>query len=236
MFTKEKQQRVQQLVQEAVTAICKQALPFVSQISIEGLIGITLDMDHVVLVSVKETTLSTQPVLTSHQTPVVVSPTSAGGVVDTRTEYCHSHTQQKSQNQNFINVVPQEPHPFVRSARYSEPELVNNQNTVEEHISDFIENAAGTQMSDDTVGNDDGDGCDGDEIIIIKEEIISSPLHVAPVVGEVVFPGQPMDDEDAEPEDAGRYRQQNSHGMNSTWNFCAPVEAENDKSQVINKH
>ena len=52
------QEKIKQLLCETITLLCKNALAFESEISIEALIGITLDKKDVVLVSIKETLCS----------------------------------------------------------------------------------------------------------------------------------------------------------------------------------
>ena len=54
MIVKSDQDRVKALLTEAITVLCKKRLSFKSQLSVEGLIGITLDSDDIFLVSIKE--------------------------------------------------------------------------------------------------------------------------------------------------------------------------------------
>ena len=49
------QQKMQQLLSEAITVLCKNGLNYQSHVNVEALIGITLDDDEVFLVSVRET-------------------------------------------------------------------------------------------------------------------------------------------------------------------------------------
>lgn len=55
MGVNQEQERVQALISEAVMVLCKKGLSYKSELSIEGLIGITLDKEKVFLVSVRET-------------------------------------------------------------------------------------------------------------------------------------------------------------------------------------
>ncbi len=69
MVLKPDQQRIQELLRDTITKICRNGLEYNSEFSVEALIGITLDQDKVFLVSVKETIQSSgigQPTDTSH--------------------------------------------------------------------------------------------------------------------------------------------------------------------------
>ena len=55
MVIKPDQQKMQQLLSEAITVLCKNGLNYQSHVNVEALIGITLDDDEVFLVSVRET-------------------------------------------------------------------------------------------------------------------------------------------------------------------------------------
>ncbi len=55
MVAKQDQEHVKALLVEAITVLCKNGLRFDSHLSIEALIGITLDKDEVFLVNIKET-------------------------------------------------------------------------------------------------------------------------------------------------------------------------------------
>jgi len=55
MVLKADQQRVKSLLSETILLLCKNGLNFNKELSIEGLIGITLDQEEVFLVSIKET-------------------------------------------------------------------------------------------------------------------------------------------------------------------------------------
>ena len=55
MVLKPDQQRIRDLLSETITLLCRNGLHFESQFSIDALIGITLDVDDVFLVSIKET-------------------------------------------------------------------------------------------------------------------------------------------------------------------------------------
>ena len=55
MVFKPDQQKMQQLLSEAITVLCKNGLNYQSHVNVEALIGITLDDDEVFLVSVRET-------------------------------------------------------------------------------------------------------------------------------------------------------------------------------------
>ena len=51
----QEQERVRQLLTEAVTLLCRNSLHFEEEVSVEGLIGITLDRHDIFLVSIRET-------------------------------------------------------------------------------------------------------------------------------------------------------------------------------------
>ena len=55
MIDQAEQDRVRALLSQALPMLCKSGLNFSSKFSVEALIGITLDDDKVMLVSVKET-------------------------------------------------------------------------------------------------------------------------------------------------------------------------------------
>lgn len=55
MVLKDDRQRVRDLLRETVTMLCKRGLSYNAQLSVEGLLGITLDDDEVFLVNIKET-------------------------------------------------------------------------------------------------------------------------------------------------------------------------------------
>lgn len=55
--------RLKKLLSDAIPLLCKTGLSFQSQCSIEALIGITLDENEVILVSFKETVLSSKDVI-----------------------------------------------------------------------------------------------------------------------------------------------------------------------------
>ncbi len=55
MVIKSDKHKIQQLLSEAITVLCKNGLNFKSHVNVEALIGITLDDDEVLLVSVRET-------------------------------------------------------------------------------------------------------------------------------------------------------------------------------------
>lgn len=55
MNLKEDQEKVKALLSEAITVLCKSGLKYKSELNVEGLIGITIDRNEVVLVSVRET-------------------------------------------------------------------------------------------------------------------------------------------------------------------------------------
>lgn len=52
---KAENQRVRALLTEAITVLCKNGLKYKSKFSIEGLLGITLDDNEIVLVNINET-------------------------------------------------------------------------------------------------------------------------------------------------------------------------------------
>ena len=52
------QQRVKELLTEAITMLCKSGLNYKTSFNIEGLLGITLDEDEIFLVNIKETVVS----------------------------------------------------------------------------------------------------------------------------------------------------------------------------------
>ena len=55
MIPREDQDRLRSLMVETITLLCKSGLHFKSELSVEGLIGITVDSEEVFLVSLKET-------------------------------------------------------------------------------------------------------------------------------------------------------------------------------------
>ena len=48
-------EKVKQLLTDAVTLLCKSSLRFEEEVSVEGLIGITVDRKEIILVSIRET-------------------------------------------------------------------------------------------------------------------------------------------------------------------------------------
>ena len=61
MVLKSDQQKMQQLLSEAITVLCKNGLNYQSHMNVEALVGITLDDSEVVLVSVRETIQQLNP-------------------------------------------------------------------------------------------------------------------------------------------------------------------------------
>ena len=55
MREKAEQQRMRSMLTEAVTLLCKTGLQFCSEFTVEGLLGITLDNDDIILVNINET-------------------------------------------------------------------------------------------------------------------------------------------------------------------------------------
>ena len=53
------QERVKQLLTEAITLLCRNSLRFEEEVSVEGLLGITLDRSDIFLVSIRETVRNT---------------------------------------------------------------------------------------------------------------------------------------------------------------------------------
>ena len=54
----DEQERVRQLLTEAITVLCKNGLKYSSKFCVEGLLGITLDDNDILLVNIKETIAS----------------------------------------------------------------------------------------------------------------------------------------------------------------------------------
>ena len=52
------QQRVKELLTEAITMLCRSGLNYKTTFSIEGLLGVTLDEDEVFLINIKETSMN----------------------------------------------------------------------------------------------------------------------------------------------------------------------------------
>ncbi len=81
MLNKNDQERVTQLLTDAITVLCKNGLNYSSQFSIEGLLGITLDEQEVFLVKIDETVRgSGESISGAYKTPqpeAAVSRTSA---------------------------------------------------------------------------------------------------------------------------------------------------------------
>ena len=65
MREKAEQHRMRAMLTEAVTLLCKTGLQFCSEFTVEGLLGITLDNDDVILVNINETVKTTELNLTS---------------------------------------------------------------------------------------------------------------------------------------------------------------------------
>ncbi len=59
MVMKQDQQKLRDLLKETITLLCKNGLAYTDQFSVEALIGITLDKDDVMLVSISETVSTT---------------------------------------------------------------------------------------------------------------------------------------------------------------------------------
>lgn len=85
MLNKNDQDRVTQLLTDAITVLCKNGLNYDAQFSIEGLLGITLDEREVFLVKIDETVrdhgesvtsvhAKPPPTATVQRTPVPISP------------------------------------------------------------------------------------------------------------------------------------------------------------------
>ncbi len=67
------------LITDAVTVLCKSGLTYSAQLSVEGLLGITLDEEEVFLVNINQTVLG--------ENEVSVGSTNTGTVVSTRGKY-----------------------------------------------------------------------------------------------------------------------------------------------------
>ena len=59
MVLKEERERINKLISEALPILCKSGLKFSTEVSIDALIGITLDSEEVILVSVKQKVANT---------------------------------------------------------------------------------------------------------------------------------------------------------------------------------
>ncbi len=71
MVLKPDQQKMQQLLSEAITVLCKNGLNYQSHMNVEALVGITLDDNEVILVSVRETIQQPNPPQTQLVSPVI---------------------------------------------------------------------------------------------------------------------------------------------------------------------
>ena len=54
MVKKTIQSRMRQLLSEAIMVLCKASLPYTSEFSVEGLLGITMDREEIFLVNINE--------------------------------------------------------------------------------------------------------------------------------------------------------------------------------------
>ena len=54
MVPKREQQRMRRLLSEAINVLCKASLPFKAKFTVEGLLGITLDDEEILLINVDE--------------------------------------------------------------------------------------------------------------------------------------------------------------------------------------
>ena len=74
MVLKDDQAKVQALLKEAITVLCKNGLTYRSEFSVEGLLGITLDNEEVFLISINEVIKGDFPTSPVQQTPKPMPP------------------------------------------------------------------------------------------------------------------------------------------------------------------
>ena len=113
MVLRSEQDKMQALIRDAITLLCKSNLPFKKSISLEALVGITLDESDIILVSVKEsikhpsTPKKTQPMqiaLKSVQTAVQrVNAKTTGKKSPKKNQ---SPKDLKLQGPSVINIMP----------------------------------------------------------------------------------------------------------------------------------
>jgi len=104
------QQRVKHLLQEAITLLCRNSLPFNDNVTVEGLLGITVDKTDILLVSINEiiqNTIHSKQHLPEHTSILTSSDTNAlnieTGKLQNGTEWHKMAQSDKEQKENNIS-------------------------------------------------------------------------------------------------------------------------------------
>ena len=172
MVFKPDQQKMQQLLSEAITVLCKNGLNYQSHVNVEALIGITLDDDEVFLVSVRETIQNMK-----QQQMSVTSPTYTISPAPTQRPKA-TPTRKRPVPNTFLSQQPEQALVETGNQRVSEPNeppskrAVDDANVIhikgeqsdEEDTSDtIIEQTSMEQDQESVEPPGDGGGGDADE-------------------------------------------------------------------------
>ena len=112
MVLRHEQETMQTLIRDAITLLCKSNLQFKKSISLEALVGITLDDSDVILVSVKEYIKQPSPKKTPMQVALksvqaAVKKVNAKTAVKKSPKKSPSSKVLNSQGPSVINIVPE---------------------------------------------------------------------------------------------------------------------------------
>ena len=167
------QQKMQQLLSEAITVLCKNGLNYQSHVNVEALIGITLDDDEVFLVSVRETIQNMK-----QQQMSVTSPTYTISPALTQRPKA-TPTRKRPAPNSFLSQPPEQAIVETGNQRVSEPNeppskrAVDDANVIhikgeqsdEEDTSDTIIEQTSMEQDQESVEppGDGGGGGDADE-------------------------------------------------------------------------
>ena len=170
MVFKPDQQKMQQLLSEAITVLCKNGLNYQSHVNVEALIGITLDDDEVFLVSVRETIQNIkqqQMAVTSPSYTLSPAPTQRPKVTPTRKRPAPNtflpqqaeYAMAEAGNQHVSE--PNEP-PSKRPVDDTNVIRIKGEQSDEENTSDTIIEQTSVEQGQESI-EPPGDGGGGDD-------------------------------------------------------------------------
>lgn len=163
--------RVRNLLVEAITVLCKTGLNYDSQLSVEGLIGITVDTDNVFLVSIRENFSKVEPSLREENSKDDGS-SSENEVQNFSRKHSHEHRPTSpSERSGYHSRKHKRRHTSASSSVVNssdEPPDKQRLTVVKQEVDDA--DAYHSQRHNDDINNDFDDDDDDDDIIIIKTE------------------------------------------------------------------
>lgn len=153
------QERVRDLLTEAVMVLCKNGLSFDSEMCVEGLLGITLDKQNVFLVSIRETV--SKAVNNSKSSDEENSDTASSRIVPL--DPTRKHEKRRRKRASTPTKIPQGDSSVYYSSDADEEPLEKRQNIKDELKHDSQDMAENNSQRPDE---------ENDDLVFVKQEVL----------------------------------------------------------------